>query len=282
MELVGKDAVVLCAGGTQCLRHRLLAHGAIPDGEAWLKVGAQRIALVAEVEEDTPALPHADTQNLLQEWRDIVDDSDDSSDDDFRPGIGKGNGKGQGKGQGKGPGKGQGKGQGKAAAESDDLPLYTVEVPLELVGTELIVVYDGAVQACASLSKVICSIRCPGTDLQVLHLAGYERSVFVQTHEERLEIEKQLGEDLRLCSDLELAGQQRVPKAATLVSTASSSNARACLMDAELPTVFDFRLRQASLGLVMRLRQRFGCCIPEVFYDPLCAILTQGNSEALK
>merc|ERR1712224_133508 len=138
------------------------------------------------------------------------------------------------------------------AAESDDLSAnYTVEVPPELVGTELIVVYDGAVQACASLSKVICSIRCPGTDLQVLHLAGYERSVFVQTHEERLEIEKQVGEDLRLSNDLELAGQQRVPHGATLVSTASPSDARASLMDAELPTVFDFRLRQASLGLVM-------------------------------
>merc|ERR1719443_12374 len=157
--------------------------------------------------------------------------------------------------------------------EDSEQQLYTVNVPLELAGTGLIVVYDGAVQECSSLSKVIWSLHRPGMNLQVLHLASYERSIFVETQEMRLEIEKQLEEDLRLCGELQFSGQQPVPRAAALVSTSPPAEARAALLDAQLPTVLHFKLRMASLGLVMRLRQRFGCCIPEVFYESLSAIL---------
>jgi len=283
MRLIGKDAVVLCAASTQCLRHQLLAHGAIPDGEVWLKVGAQRLALVAEVEMEAPSLADADIQDDVQDA--LHENIQDDSDSDSSIGNGKGKGMGKGKGQGKGQGKGKGKGncQDGVTAEGNEQQIYTVEVPQVLLGTELIVVYDGAVQECASLSKLICSIRCPGKDLQVLHLASYERSIFVETRDECLEIAQQLGQDLRLCGDVEFHGQQRVPRAAMLVTTLSPSEAFAAMHDAELPAVFDFRLRQAALGLVIRLRQRFECCIPEVFYDPLCAILkaptwkVQGN-----
>lgn len=139
--------------------------------------------------------------------------------------------------------------------------------------------YDGTVQECASLAKVIWSIHRPGMNLQVLHLASNERSLFIETHEARLEIEKQLGEDLRLCGELKFPGQQPIPRSSMLVTTSTPPEARAALLDAELPTVFEFRLRMASLGLVVRLRQRFGCCIPEVFYDPLCAILKSRHTS---
>jgi len=275
MEVTGKDAVVLCAGGTQSLRHRLLLHGAVPDGQAWLKVGARRLALVAEVVTEAPALLDVGTwmTQRMTQHDDSTDDLDGDSQDSEDEHRGKGKGKGRGKGQGKGRGKGQGMGPGEAAIEGDEQQLYTVDVPSDVGGTELIVVYDGAVQECASLAKVIWSVHCPNIDLEVLHLASYERSVFVETHEARREIESQLGEDLRLCGELKFPGQQSVPRAAKFVPTSSSSEAHSTLLDVELPAVLDFRLRMASLGLVMRLRQRFGCSIPEVFYDPLCAIL---------
>jgi len=156
--------------------------------------------------------------------------------------------------------------------EATTLPVpCEVWVPPEAAGARLVVTYGSPLREAASLARVIWSVRRRGTGLEVFHLVSDLRTVLVGSVAERDLIAESLGEDrLHLGKDLQLAGAQPLPKGSAL-ATAS--------LPSELPSTVCFRLRSFGLGFVVRLRQRFGLQLTEVFYDALRKVVEYSVPE---
>lgn len=127
----------------------------------------------------------------------------------------------------------------------------------------VVVIHGHLLRETASLAKAVCALREPGQPaLPVLHLVASQTELLLETEELRASVASKLSSG-QLMKAVEVPGQPRAPESATLLSE-------------DLPAVGEvalFGLRAPALGLVMRLRDRFGCVVPEMPRSLLEALL---------
>jgi len=189
-------------------------------------------------------------------------------------------GKGGRKGGGKG-GKGGNPGHVETQAK-DELPVpATIAVPPEAAGAGLIIVINGhLLRETASLSSIIsavCGTDCSSMPVPVFHLATDTRQVMLETTEQLSAVNAALSADGRANTTVELQDQPGVPAGAVLLSGEGASPALP--QASELPAIVNFKLRVPSLGLITRLRDRYGCTISEVFYSALRSVVCHGSQK---
>merc|ERR1711907_813138 len=84
-----------------------------------------------------------------------------------------------------------------------------------------------------------------------------------------------LGDDGHAKSSVELPGQAGVPMGSMLVMEEGTQSLASYLPQvSQLPAVASFRLRLPSLGLITRLRSRYGCTVSEMCGNELDALLS--------
>jgi len=295
VQVLGKDVVVLCgsANGAAALRHLLLARGgAATDAKSAsssVRLGRHRLTIVAETREDEAA---ATAEGQAQAGGGMVYMFNRAENRYYAL-------YGAEREAALAPAKVPSRVAGDASNHGSLITSsWKVDIPKEACGVTLVVVYD-ALKEAASLSKVLCYLlKTPGgmagsTDGQnivsdivdVFHLVGCAQSVLVESEEERRELDLRLAEDGQLREELHLH-DQRVPAGALL----EAPTAEGSVLEADdvalsvaraLPAVLEFKLRVPALGFVVRLRQRFGCFVPEVFYGALRSFLdVHGAGEA--
>jgi hypothetical protein len=260
LKLSGKDAVVVCSSGPSraaLLQQLLGAEGCDIDQSrpAHVRVGERWLTVVAEV--PSPPTPEKGVFFLFDRSRQHYDAVDASGlPDHVRSEAFVG------------PDREMLRPEREASGHptSGELsPSCTVEVPAEAHGARLVVVYD-ALRETATLAKLLRALRPWGGahgGLEVFHLVTDTMSTLVETEAERHEVDRLLTEEGQLQEDLELQ-DQRLPAGAVLMSGPPAADTGEVL-----PRVLDFRLKVPALGFVVRLRQRFGCVVPEVFYGAL-------------
>lgn len=316
-RISGKNAVIVCGSGFKGLE--IMQHEAC--GQGWkaeldaacctmrLSVGQMTITVVAEIDapESTPLTTYygkkQPTQEALGETApegNRATQEDQTSGSDIHDSKGKGKcRKGLSKGQGKGRGS-MGKGgqaypmvqrsyvgeggnsvAGAAQPQStqDEPPTpATVRLPIDLVDIEMIVVVDGhLLRETASLSTVlhrVCSRGISRQALPVFHVVTDLRQVFLEDADQLAAISSKISVDGLVTTMVELAGQACVPNGAAIGAAGLPA------LDA-LPAVVNFKLRLPSLGLITRLRERYGCTISEVFYNVLEGLLKSEESEKI-
>jgi hypothetical protein len=256
LELLGQDAVVVCSSGPskkallQLLRQ---CHVEVGGGSSSrVRIGERWLTVVAEV----PATPVQEKGALcfFDRSRQRYDDVEGSALAEHLVA------------------EAQGRPCGDPAAKASDepTPIYAVDVPDGACSAGAVVVYD-ALKEAASLGRVLDVVRRGRTGddaeaqgaIQVFHLVSDTVTTLVETEAERRQVDRLLTEEGQLREELFLQ-DQRVPPGAVLVAGPPADDAGAAL-----PRVLDFRLRVPALGFVVRLRQRFGCQVPEVFYGAL-------------
>merc|ERR1712087_356875 len=96
----------------------------------------------------------------------------------------------------------------------------------------------------------------------VFHLVSDLRTLLLDSPEVLQEVSSMLAEDGKsVKQDLEIPGKPRIPNGAKLVSQCDGKDP----FQLELPYVAQFRLRSVGLGLVVRLRQRFGLRVTDIY-----------------
>jgi hypothetical protein len=272
-NVLAKDATVICGGGHQVFKQQAIDRG-------W------------EVSEDTVnstmRVAHGSCKLLLLSEVDAVEPKSSTSfyeveEPDLPVPMPE---RVQGVPPAKGSGKG-GKGSGSMGGSKDELPVpATVNVPVEVAQTGVIVVLDGhLLRETASLSQIIYEMHRANSKndkpTPLFHLATEVRHVLVETAEHLQSISGSLSTEGRANTAIELPSQPSVPSGAILMQnevTTNSSLSLPCV--SQLPCVLSFRLRLPSLGLVTRIRDRFGCSVYEIFYDVLRTLLDENESES--
>merc|ERR1712187_296238 len=127
----------------------------------------------------------------------------------------------------------------------------SLEIPREAHGVPLVIVYD-ALRETSSLASALMAAQRPGcragAGVTVFHLVSACQSAFIETQEQQQEILNSLNENGQVINALEIH-DQHIPIGATPVQSTLTTH--------EFPVVVDYRLRAPTLGLVVRLRQRF-------------------------
>lgn len=269
-----KDATVLCGGGHLVLKQEAIKCGweVVNTSENMVKLsrGSCKLLLLAEVD-----APTSKTSTMFYE--------DEEPDLPIPVPAGAcrlGGGLAE-KDGGKGCGKGKGKGDGIMAGSRDEVPVpATVDVPWEVSETGLIVVLDGhLLRETASLSQVICGVCASNgrndSPTPLFHVATSVRRVLIETEEQLQSISAALSTEGRTNTAIELLGQPSVPSGAVLMQKEVMNSSFDLPCVSELPCVLSFKLRLPSLGLVTRIRDRFGCRIYELFNDILRSLLDE-------
>eukprot|EP00930_Biecheleria_cincta_P042635 TRINITY_DN29330_c0_g1_i1.p1 TRINITY_DN29330_c0_g1~~TRINITY_DN29330_c0_g1_i1.p1 ORF type:complete len:1490 (+),score=285.08 TRINITY_DN29330_c0_g1_i1:210-4472(+) len=248
-SLYRKDAVVLCGADPRFLESDASRFQVVTkrsaDGVLQLELGKQTVSLLHEVDDEQNPMEPADAAELqLTEGEELCNT------------LG-------------------------FAGKNTELPVPAkVDVP-EGLGVDLVFVMDGnLLRETASLSKVLCKLR--GSQRrqpqQVVHLATDIRRLMVSSEAELSKVSSAL-EGHRVTSSLEIEGQASIPNGAVFASS-TAKDASGLPAFGDLPAILDFRLRQPSLGFIMRLQDRFGCRLTEIPYQALQAILRNVQEPA--
>jgi len=185
-----------------------------------------------------------------------------------------------GKGKGGKGGKGGKRGQVEAQPK-DELPVAaTIALPPEMAEAGLIFVTNGhLLRETASLSSVICRVCGRGRSIApvpMFHLVTDIRQVLLETEDQLRAVAAALASDGRMNTTVELPEQSCVPSGAVLLAEGMLQGSSQVLPDAaQLPAILNFKLRMTALGLITRLRDRYGCTISEIFYNILSSLLKQ-------
>jgi hypothetical protein len=299
-RLLGKDAIVVCGSGPKGLE--LIKHDASRFGldiqaasrtEVRIMVGSQMLTVLAETDAAESKVSTVYLEDPLSpdepvDWQPVQEkDIDPAARAERRAvaeqtygSIGQAGSKGSGKG-GKG-GKG-GHGDQRDQAKEEPQPEATIAVPLDAADAGLIIVIGGQfLRETASLSKVICSV-CgrgrPNASVPMFHLVSDVRQVLVETEEEAKAVTSVLAADGSAKTTVELPGQPCVPAGAVVMAEADGNSKESNQLPAimELPAILNFKLRMVSLGLVTRLRDRYGCAVSELFYNVLECLLSKSD-----
>merc|ERR1712032_496067 len=164
--------------------------------------------------------------------------------------------------------------------EKDELPVPAmISLPLQAATAGLIFVVDGHfLRETASISRAIWGLRtrpCGSIPVPMFHLVTDIRQVILETEEQLRTVNAAISPDGRANTTVELQDQPCVPLGAVLLAEEGSLPVLPEVT--ELPAVVKFKLRMPSLGLVTRLRDRYGCTISEIFCDVMTSLLKQGS-----
>jgi hypothetical protein len=289
-KVLKQDAVVVCGGGPkglQVLQHEATSHGlhvevSMTDGTGCIRFGLQKLWLLCEL--DAPACEPVTIyydeceQDHVQELPEPMPESGEPRRDRHTSSRSEGNiGKGTGKGQG-------GKGGKAAAPEKDEFPVAaTIAVPPDVSDAGFIIVAGGHfLRETASLSRVICAVSGTGRSkksVPMFHLVTSTRQVVLESEEDLRAISSVLDATGRVKTAVEFQSQPCVPPGAVLITGDMQETESAFPDITQLPALLNFRLRMASLGLVTRLRDRYGCTISEIFDGVLKEVLVQRTSR---
>lgn len=314
-----KDAVVICGGGVDILRHEASSKGwdtevCSQSGAVCISLASQRLHLIAETDscqkqpttiyydedaEEDASLPvpmpeRGVDHSVLQARRDAAAMVHRAAWADATSGLPPmwdtarereefDGGKAAGKGGKGGKGAPSGKGGQSGLAVSAELPVEAqISIPPGAAGAGLIFVIDGHfVRETASISTTICEVCGAGRrpPMPLVHLVTDIRQVKLETEEALRQVAANISADGRMNTTVELENQPCVPVGSTL-SHAASEDSPQLPQVADLPAIVSFKLRVPSLGLVTRLRDRFGCRVSEVLFGVLSALLEQNNSAS--
>jgi hypothetical protein len=278
-DVLAKDATVICGGGHQVFKQQAIDRGwevteDTSKGTMRVDHGSRKLLLLTEVDAIEPKMA---TSYYEVEEPDLPVP--------VPEGVLRLQNQPTAKGSGKG-GKG-GKGSGTMNGSKDELPVpATISVPVEVAETGVIIVLDGhLLRETASLSQIIFEMRRNSVKndepTPLFHLATEVKHVLVETAEQLQDISGSLSMEGRANTAIELLGQPSVPSGAVLMKNEVTTNSLLSLpCVSQLPCVLSFRLRMPSLGLVTRIRDRFGCSVYEIFYDVLRNLLDENAIES--
>jgi len=306
-KVLKKNAVVVCGGGikaVQILQQEAAMRGCAVDkleldNALCISAGSEQLLLLAEVD-----APEREPLTYFYNAEGAVADEEELPDPMPATGIpeifvkarqldaaqARGAGRGildgvdgviGGRGS-KGGGKGGKGGQAEIQAK-DELPIpATMPVPPVAAEAGLIIVIGGHfLRETASLTSVICGVHGTGgssAPLPMFHLVTDVRQVILETEEELHTVAAGVSADGRVHCTVELLGQPRLPVGAALLAQEGMSSP--ALPEAlQLPAIVNFKLHSASLGLIVRLRERYGCAISEVFNNVLSSLLAQSSGD---
>jgi hypothetical protein len=170
---------------------------------------------------------------------------------------------------------------GKKEDPAEELPApATVVIPQEAAEVDTIFVLNGILMretaSLASLSQATARSMKDCRCIRLFHLVSRDRQVLVETNEQLQQISSALDSEGNAKSNLELEGQAAtIPNGAALVGQDGKDALDALPTAAQLPAVLTWRTRIPSLGLVIRLRERYGCDVSEILASVLSLLLAR-------
>mmetsp|Transcript_52339 Transcript_52339/g.124957 ORF Transcript_52339/g.124957 Transcript_52339/m.124957 type:complete len:1507 (-) Transcript_52339:58-4578(-) len=245
-DTCGSDAVILCGGGSRSIlleaTHTaglIVGHGDLPGSVQIISQEGRRITLVAEKDAE-PALAEAGTDEDEEESLEELE-----------------------------------------ARQAGDLPKQQVlPMPVELVYSReevqragFVVVWNGScLREVASLGGLVNTMAETNREVNVFHLVSNERAAVISDEEERQLVLDAAVErsGISIEKAVELPGQPHIPRGAELLHVEMGD-----LIGCEFPLLLKYKLRAAQLGLVMRLKSRFGIPVTEVPWDALKLLVAQ-------
>jgi len=264
LKVAGKDAVVVC--GSARSRAALLQQLRVSEscrvqeenGQIRVRVGSSKLVIVAEV--SAPETSDRGSFYIFDRSKQRYDNASIGELPVFA--------QQEAKGYPQKPG---------PPTSEQTLQTHVVELPDGISDSGLVVVYE-ALKESASLARVLEALQRSGQkvrdSIEVVHLVTDSVTTLIETEDERRQVDGILTETGELKEAL-LLGDQRVPPAALLMQGEATKDAATVL-----PRVLDFKLRVPAFGYVVRLRQRFGFVVSEVFYGALSTLFEAADLGA--